>query len=76
MVGWWYTASRGLIQMQNIIIAADGTRYIEEGTVRRQRRRMIKIIASLIAAPFLIAALVGIGMAATGNAPSSTACTR
>lgn len=49
------------------IISADGTIYIPLTAARRRNRRLALIIASIIALPFLLAALVGVGMAATGN---------
>lgn len=56
------------------IISADGTQF-EATTVAQARRRRtafrsMKALTIIAAIPFLIAAFVGIGMAATGNAPA------
>lgn len=48
--------------MPNIIITANGTRYIEEGATRRRSRMIILIALAIFAAPFLIAAFAGVFM--------------
>ena len=56
------------------IISADGTQYEATTAAQARRRRStfrtIKVLTFLAMIPFLAAALVGVGMAATGNAPA------
>lgn len=55
------------------IIAADGTRYVPVTSRARIRNRIIAALAAIIALPFILAALIGVGMAITGNAPADAA---
>lgn len=55
------------------IIAADGTHFVAQGALRRRLRRTIIIAASVAAAPFLIAALIGLYLGATGQVMPATA---
>lgn len=54
------------------IIAADGTHFVAQGALRRRLRRTIIIAASIAAAPFLIAAMIGLYLGATGQVMPAT----
>ena len=54
--------------MRTQIIAADGTRFTVLPRARRTRNKIIALTCAIASTPFIIAALVGIGLAATGNA--------
>lgn len=46
--------------MPNYIIAADGTRFVEETRARRVRNRWIASMISILAFPFILAAITGV----------------
>lgn len=54
--------------MRTHIISADGTTFVATPKATRTRRKIIALACGIAAAPFMLAALVGIGLAATGNA--------
>lgn len=56
---------------RNYIITADGTKFIESTKASRSRRRLAMIVLSIIAAPFIIAALTGVIWAISEGAPES-----
>lgn len=60
--------------MTDMIIAADGTRYIKETTVKRRRRALICILCAIPLALFASAAIIGLVKAANAphTAPSVT----
>lgn len=56
--------------MTTYIIGADGTRYVKETQVKRRRAKITAIVALLASTPFMVAAAMGLGMAARGETPS------
>jgi len=65
-----------MIMPRTYIIAADGTRYIPEGTARRSAKRTALAIFAIITALFLAAAIIGLTKGAQGDynaAPTASA---
>lgn len=55
------------------IISADGTHFVPEAQALRRRRKVIGITCAILASPFMIAAAVGIYLAATEGIPAPKA---